>query len=90
VKAVYLLAILALGCASTTASSAPASDGSEIDPNAGQNLPPPEGPAEKCLDSENQPAKCDSDQDCCEGFYCGMDPEGSTRIKTCVYGGGSK
>ncbi len=83
-----LVFILAIACASATKGAR--SDGSEVDPNAGEGLPPSEGPAEQCLDSENQPVQCNSDQDCCPGFYCGKDPQGSTRIMTCIYGGGAK
>ena len=89
----FLLMFMAVACASTTASSPgskseDSSEGSEVDPNAGRSLPPSEGPEQTCVDSENEPVKCESDKDCCQGFYCGLDPEGSTRIKTCVYGGG--
>jgi hypothetical protein len=28
-----------------------------------------------------------SDGDCCKNFYCGLDPEGNTRQKVCLYGG---
>jgi hypothetical protein len=44
------------------------------------------GAPEKCTDSSGEPLECMSDSDCCEGFYCGIDPEGSTRIKTCLLG----
>ena len=103
VKYACLLAALAIACASKSKSSrseAPddsnesedffqddAEDEAEIDPNAGANLPPAEGPPAECLDEAGDSIQCDSDKDCCKGFYCGIDPEGSTRIKTCVYGG---
>ena len=41
-----------------------------------------------CTDPSGEPLECLSDEDCCEGFYCGIDPQGSTRIKTCLDGGG--
>jgi hypothetical protein len=96
-----LMVVLALACASSGKSppSDTPDDGDydsdwdtesddDIDPNAGEGLPPPQGPPEECLDEQGEPIECLSDADCCEGFYCGIDPEGSTRIKTCVYGGG--
>jgi hypothetical protein len=89
-KYAFLLMFMAVACASTTSSSGSKPDGSEIDPNAGTNLPPSEGPDESCVDSDNKPVQCDSDKDCCPGFYCGLDPEGSTRLKSCIYGGGAK
>jgi len=42
------------------------------------------GAPEKCTDSAGEPIECMSDSDCCAGFYCGLDPQGSTRIKTCL------
>jgi hypothetical protein len=41
----------------------------------------------KCEDNSGNKIECLSDKDCCPGFYCGIDPEGSTRIKTCIFGG---
>ncbi len=41
---------------------------------------------EQCQQS-GEKIECLSDKDCCTGFYCGIDPEGSPRIKTCIYGG---
>ncbi len=89
-KPAYLLVALALACSPSTSSPSNTPDDydSEIDPDAGKGLPEPEGPAEECLDENDNPIECESDKDCCEGFYCGLDPQGSTRIKTCVYGGG--
>ena len=45
----------------------------------------PAGPS--CADAEGYDIECLSDKDCCSGFYCGYDPEGSHRVKTCLYGG---
>lgn len=42
------------------------------------------GALEKCTDETGAPRECMSDSDCCDGFYCGLDPEGSTRIRTCL------
>lgn len=40
-----------------------------------------------CVDENNDPIQCEDDSECCEGFACGYDPEGSTRIKTCLWMG---
>ena len=45
----------------------------------------PGGP--QCLDPEGYEIECLSDKDCCADFYCGVDPEGSHRVKTCLFGG---
>lgn len=45
----------------------------------------PEGPS--CLDTKGDVQECLNDSDCCKGFYCGIDPAGSSRIKVCLYGG---
>lgn len=44
------------------------------------------GGGKTCTDPSGEPLECLADADCCEGFYCGIDPEGSTRIKTCIPG----
>ncbi|MGC4063046.1 MAG: hypothetical protein QM784_00020 [Polyangiaceae bacterium] len=54
-----------------------ASDGDE------QKLPP--GPS--CLNQQGDVQECLSDTDCCKNFYCGIDPDGSTRQKVCLFGG---
>jgi hypothetical protein len=41
----------------------------------------------QCLGDNRKPKECMSDDDCCQGFYCGKDPEGSSRIKVCIDGG---
>lgn len=46
-------------------------------------LPP--GPS--CLDQQGNQQECRGDSDCCKNFYCGLDPEGNTRVKVCLYGG---
>ena len=42
------------------------------------------GSPPKCTDESGDPRECMADSDCCDGFYCGIDPEGSTRIRTCL------
>jgi len=44
-------------------------------------------PGPECVDARGDTVECLSDKDCCKGFYCGIDPDGSTRIKVCLYGG---
>ena len=63
---------------------------SQIDENAGVGLPPAEGAPEQCVDEQGEPVQCESDEECasCPGnFYCGLDPQGSTRQKVCIFGG---
>jgi hypothetical protein len=48
-----------------------------------KKLPP--GPS--CLDQQGNQQECRDDRDCCANFYCGIDPEGNTRVKVCLYGG---
>ena len=89
-----LLTAFVVSCAAISGSSAPSETADETDKDdtatesSGGGMPPPEGPPEECVDEMDNPVECNFDKDCCEGFYCGIDPEGSTRIKTCVYGGG--
>jgi hypothetical protein len=94
-KFAWLLTAFVVSCAAISGSSAPSETADETDKaddigteSSGGGLPPPEGPPEECVDEMGNPVECDFDKDCCEGFYCGLDPQGSTRIKTCVYGGG--
>lgn len=51
---------------------------------------PPSGAPSQCLDSEGQQVECSSNEDCCDGFECGIDPDGSARIKTCIWAGKEK
>jgi hypothetical protein len=41
----------------------------------------------QCLGENSKPKECLGDEDCCQGFYCGKDPEGSSRIRVCIEGG---
>jgi len=38
----------------------------------------------QCLGEDRKPKECMSDDDCCQGFYCGKDPEISSRVKVCI------
>jgi hypothetical protein len=35
----------------------------------------------------NKPRECESDNECCDGFYCGRDPQISEVIKVCMSSG---
>ena len=41
----------------------------------------------QCLGDSHKPKECLSDEDCCQGFYCGKDPEISPRVKVCIDSG---
>jgi hypothetical protein len=41
----------------------------------------------QCVGENHKPKECLGDTDCCPGFYCGKDPEGSSRVKVCIEGG---
>ena len=62
-------------------------DGGDSDESTGPKQELPEGPAETCVDENNEPIECEDNSECCQGFECGYDPEGSTRIKTCIWSG---
>ena len=91
-----ILLMLALACASSSSRPSDTADDfdddSEISPTAGEGLPPASGPSHECLDEENEPVECETDEECagCDGFYCGLDPQGSTRQKICIWGGGGE
>jgi hypothetical protein len=41
----------------------------------------------QCLGDNRKPKECLGDDDCCQGFYCGKDPEVSPRVKVCIDSG---
>ena len=52
-----------------------------------QEKPPPDpmaNPDEASVDECSR--ECDSDADCCDGYYCGKDPEQSARKDYCLPG----
>lgn len=71
------------GSNSSESSSKDQEEGSEYKDPKQEALP--EGPS--CVDGKGDVQECLHDSDCCKGFYCGIDPAGSTRIKVCLYGG---
>lgn len=38
----------------------------------------------QCLGDSGKPKECESNEDCCEGFYCGRDPQVSDVLKVCI------
>ena len=82
----------AAGCAASTKSSAARtgadddSSSSLIDENA-ENEDNAVIARSRCLGDENKPKQCESDNDCCPGYYCGRDPQVSDVIKICMSGG---
>ena len=40
----------------------------------------------QCTGGGNKPQECESDNECCAGFYCGRDPQISDVIKVCMSG----
>jgi hypothetical protein len=38
----------------------------------------------KCVGDSNEPKECESDNECCAGFYCGRDPQISDVMKVCM------
>lgn len=50
--------------------------------------PPPVAPkAPQCTDEDGEVVQCETDDECCDGFVCGKDPERNPRLKYCVFGG---
>jgi hypothetical protein len=47
----------------------------------------PVGAAPSCVDDADKPVQCEYDNECCEGFVCGIDPEVNSRVKHCIYSG---
>jgi len=84
---IALLLTGVLACASQTQDADSPADLEEEDSGA-PRASVPEGPPAACVDENNEPVQCELDSECCEGFECGYDPEGSTRIKTCIWAGG--
>jgi hypothetical protein len=47
------------------------------------NTPPPPDP---CMAERGEPRDCTSNEDCCEGFTCSLDPERSHIRRYCIEG----
>jgi hypothetical protein len=91
-KYATLLALLLAACSGSNTKKGPefpdvkSDSDSEPESTSGGGAQGSHAP-EQCLDNSGGKVECMSDTDCCKGFYCGIDPEGSTRIKTCIFGG---
>ena len=61
----------------------------EFEKNSEATEKPPPDPTENPSDSATDECEieCLSDKDCCEGYYCGKDPERSQRKDYCLPGG---
>ncbi len=87
----FVCALLVTGCGAAAKSQAAQSGGvdttlsSLIDDNAEK-----EDKAiiahSQCMGDNNKPKECESDNECCGGFYCGRDPQISDVIKVCMSG----
>ncbi len=89
-KYASVLALLLVACSGSqskknTPEFPEASSGSESEERSSGGEQSTHAP-EQCQEA-GEKIECLSDADCCKGFYCGIDPEGSTRIKTCIFGG---
>jgi hypothetical protein len=87
-KYATLLALLLVACSGSTNKKMPEFPEASSDSDEPSSGGTPQGShaPEQCMEA-GEKIECNSDKDCCPGFYCGIDPEGSTRIKTCIYGG---
>jgi hypothetical protein len=86
--ALLLTAVLACTSQAPEADSADDYDAFEDEDTGAPRASVPEGAPAACVDENDEPIECELDSECCEGFECGYDPEGSTRIKTCIWAGG--
>jgi hypothetical protein len=84
---IALLLTGVLACTSQTPEADSPADFDEEDSGA-PRASAPEGAPAACVDENDDPIECELNSECCEGFECGYDPEGSTRIKTCIWAGG--
>ena len=77
----YMPLLLLVGCGSSKPPAAPTSQAEE-------SAPPPPAATETlpvCVDENDETVECLSDADCCEGFTCTKDPEGSHLRMVCLY-----
>ncbi len=90
-KALCLLAaVLSLSACDTGRSqpaNSPNSSESTRSSYGSSTAPPDESQDPRCLGESGSERQCLADNECCTGFYCGIDPGGSNRIKVCLYNG---
>lgn len=84
----FAVAALLVACGASSKKSSSSGDAKSDETDWGdiKEQPPEEGPAVQCL-RDGEPIECTSNEECCENFECGIDPEGSTRLKTCIWSG---
>jgi hypothetical protein len=83
---ITLLLTATLACSSQTPEPDSPADVEEEDSGA-PRASVSDGVPAACVDENDEPIECTENSECCPGFECGYDPEGSTRIKTCVWTG---
>ncbi len=87
IGAIILLAVQA--CSSSTHSKPANSPDANKDPSSliddkAENEDKAILERRECLGDSNKPKECESNEDCCEGFYCGRDPQVSDVMKVCI------
>lgn len=78
----YLVLMLLVGCAPKQVNTQ-----DKTVPEAEAATPAVPGPPPKCVAEDGKQAECTDDRDCCPGYYCGRDPEGSHLKRYCLYSG---
>ena len=88
-------ALVALSCAETTAKEAKEADepksewpnSSEPGPSEESKAPSSSQAASGCPgDKPDQPKECKSNEDCCKGYVCSLDPDLSRVVRYCLEG----
>jgi hypothetical protein len=78
-----LVASVALACASSPPKKEDNFYSSQEYEEAERNKPPPPDP---CKGEKGVPVECKSNEDCCEGYSCTMDPDRSRILRYCLEG----
>lgn len=60
---------------------------SEPVPEQPQQAPQVIESAPECLDEAGDAVVCFDASECCDGFYCGYEPQSRSRQKVCLYAG---
>lgn len=88
--AVLVLAYVASACSGSQPKTDPSAlTLEEFEENSeATKAPPPDPAANPAQDTVDEcSTECMSDDDCCDGYYCGKDPERSQRKDYCMPGG---
>jgi len=90
---ILLLPVLCFGLLVACSGSQPKTDPTaltleEYEKNSKATEKPPPDPMDNPDESavDECSTECDSDADCCKGYYCGKDPEQSSRKDYCLPG----